>query len=134
MKDKLTHEFIPNSATENVRAMLDSVGATDVEEFYRDIPDRLKLRAPLKIPDRMSELDVRRHVEAILSKNKSISEFLVFLGCGCWPHYVPSAVREIAGRSEFLTSYTPYQPETVSARCCRKYLKVFSPPSSSIRA
>lgn len=59
----------------------------------------------------MSELEVKKHVEALLSKNKTCNEMPTFLGAGCWPHYVPAVVKEIVQRSEFLTAYTPYQPE-----------------------
>ena len=56
-------------------------------------------------------MKLERHVEALLSKNKSCNTMPIFLGAGCWPHYVPAVVQEIVSRSEFLTSYTPYQPE-----------------------
>jgi len=59
----------------------------------------------------MSEHNVRKHTEALLSKNKNISDMPTFLGAGCWPHYVPAVVDNIVQRTEFLTSYTPYQPE-----------------------
>jgi glycine dehydrogenase subunit 1 len=59
----------------------------------------------------MSEMDTRRHVEALLAKNLSTREMLSFLGAGVWPHHVPAAIDAIVSRGEFLTSYTPYQPE-----------------------
>jgi glycine dehydrogenase subunit 1 len=59
----------------------------------------------------LSEFEVKKHVENLLSNNKTCNDMPVFLGEGCWPHYVPAVVKEIVQRSEFLTSYTPYQPE-----------------------
>jgi len=59
----------------------------------------------------MSEQEVESYIEKLLSKNKPFPRMSIFLGAGCWPHYVPAAVEEIIQRTEFLTSYTPYQPE-----------------------
>jgi glycine dehydrogenase subunit 1 len=87
------------------------VGVKSIEELYADIPDRYLLKKPLNLPEAMSEFEVKRHVEALLSKNKTCEDMPIFLGAGCWPHYVPAVVKEVVQRSEFLTSYTPYQPE-----------------------
>jgi glycine dehydrogenase subunit 1 len=87
------------------------IGIKSIEELYSDIPQRYRLKRTLKLPEAMSEYEVKRHVEALLSKNKTYNDMPIFLGAGCWPHYVPAVVREIVQRSEFLTSYTPYQPE-----------------------
>jgi glycine dehydrogenase subunit 1 len=87
------------------------IGVGSVEELYADIPEKYLIRKPLNLPSGMSEFDVKKHVEALLSKNKTCDDMPIFLGAGCWPHYVPAAVKEIIQRSEFLTSYTPYQPE-----------------------
>jgi glycine dehydrogenase subunit 1 len=69
------------------------------------------LKKTLNLPDGLSEFEVKKHVETLLSKNKTYADIPIFLGAGCWPHYVPSVVKEIIQRSEFLTSYTPYQAE-----------------------
>jgi len=87
------------------------VGVKSIEELYADIPDKYLLKKPLNLPEAMSEFEVKRHVEALLSKNKTCEDIPIFLGAGCWPHYVPAVVKEVVQRSEFLTSYTPYQPE-----------------------
>lgn len=92
--------------------MLGKIGIETVDELYADIPEKYHLRKLLNLPRRpLSELEVKRHVENLLMKNVSCADMPVFLGAGCWPHYVPAVVQEIVGRSEFLTSYTPYQPE-----------------------
>ena len=87
------------------------IGIKDIEELYADIPEKYKLKRKLNLPEGMPEFEVKKNVEKILSKNKTCDELSVFLGAGCWPHYVPAVVKEIVQRSELLTSYTPYQPE-----------------------
>lgn len=92
--------------------MMREIGMRDVEELYADIPTKCRLKKPLSLPEKgLSEFEVKKHVEALLSKNKSCQEISMFLGAGCWPHYVPAVVKEIIERSELFTSYTPYQPE-----------------------
>jgi len=87
--------------------MLREIGAGDARELYAEmIPDRLLLKRSLDLPDPLqSELDLRRHVEGILSKNMTCTDHLSFLGAGCWQHYVPAVCLEVIGRSEFLTAY-----------------------------
>ncbi|MEM3010522.1 MAG: aminomethyl-transferring glycine dehydrogenase subunit GcvPA [Candidatus Bathyarchaeia archaeon] len=110
-KPSTCHPYIPNSAPEIKKKMMQEMGIRGIEELYGDIPEKFRLRKRLNLPPPTSEFKVKRHVEAILSKNKTSQNMPIFLGGGCWPHYVPAAVREIVSRTEFLTSYTPYQPE-----------------------
>jgi glycine dehydrogenase subunit 1 len=91
--------------------MMKEIGIKSIDELYADIPEKYLLKKPLNLPKALSEFEVKKHVEALLSKNKTWSDLPVFLGAGCWPHYVPAVVKEIVQRSELLTSYTPYQPE-----------------------
>jgi glycine dehydrogenase subunit 1 len=91
--------------------MMREIGIKNIEELYSDVPQKYRLKKPLNLPEAMSEYEVKRHVETLLSKNKTYADMPIFLGAGCWPHYVPAVVREIVQRSEFLTSYTSYQPE-----------------------
>jgi glycine dehydrogenase subunit 1 len=105
------HPYIPNSDQSVLQDMLKSIGVGAIEDLFKDIPANIRDRAGLTIPHRMSEMEVKSHVERILSKNRSTSDMLCFLGAGVWPHYVPAAVDTIIGRGEFLTSYTPYQAE-----------------------
>ncbi|MCJ7422862.1 aminomethyl-transferring glycine dehydrogenase subunit GcvPA [Candidatus Bathyarchaeota archaeon] len=109
--DTRSHPYIPNSQQETKKSMLHEIGIENIDELYADIPKKYLLKKPLNLPKALSEFEVRKHVENLLSKNKTSSDMPVFLGAGCWPHYVPSVVKEIAQRSELLTSYTPYQPE-----------------------
>ncbi|MCW3993681.1 MAG: aminomethyl-transferring glycine dehydrogenase, partial [Candidatus Bathyarchaeota archaeon] len=108
---KRSHPYIPNSLPEIKQEMMQEIGMKNIEELYADVPEKYRLKKPLKLPEALSEFEVKKHVEALLSKNKTCSDMPVFLGGGCWPHYVPAVVKEIVQRSELLTSYTPYQPE-----------------------
>jgi glycine dehydrogenase subunit 1 len=109
--NKRVHPFIPNSTPEIKREMMQAIGIKSIEELYADIPEKYFLKKPLNLPEGMSEFEVKRHVEVLLSKNRTCADMPVFLGAGCWPHYVPAVVKEVVRRSEFLTSYTPYQAE-----------------------
>ena len=110
MKRK-SHPYIPNSNLEIKQELMKEIGIRSIEELYADIPEKYLLKKPLNLPEAMSEFEVKRHVETLLSKNRTCEDMPIFLGAGCWPHYVPAAVKEVVQRSEFLTSYTPYQPE-----------------------
>ncbi len=106
------HPYIPNSQPEIKAEMMREIGINSTNELYADVPQKYHLKNPLNLPaEGLAEFEVKKHVENLLSKNKTCADMPVFLGAGCWPHYVPAAVKEIVQRSEFLTSYTPYQPE-----------------------
>jgi glycine dehydrogenase subunit 1 len=107
----INHPYIPNSQPETKQKMMQEIGINNIEELYADIPERFRLKKTLNLPKGLTEFEVKKHVETLLSKNKSGNDIPVFLGAGCWLHYVPAVVKEIAQRSEFLTAYTPYQPE-----------------------
>lgn len=109
---KRIHPYIPNSVPEVKAKMLEEIGAKSMDELYEDIPDNLRFKRDLDLPDALpSEYDLKRHVERILSKNQTCSENISFLGGGCWQHYVPAICDEINQRSEFLTAYAgePYE-------------------------
>jgi glycine dehydrogenase subunit 1 len=109
---KKSHPYIPNSVPEIKEQMMREIGVKSIDELYKDVPDRCLLKRKIDIPQNgLSEFDAWKQVERLLSKNGTTSNMSVFLGGGCWPHYVPAVVEQIVGRSELLTSYTPYQPE-----------------------
>ncbi|MEM3031436.1 MAG: aminomethyl-transferring glycine dehydrogenase subunit GcvPA [Nitrososphaerota archaeon] len=93
----------------SVSEMLKAIGVSSVWELYSDIPDRYILPEPPSLEGPLSEQELVHHFRRILGRNRM--GLKLFLGGGVWPHYVPAVVREIISRSEFLTSYTPYQPE-----------------------
>ncbi|HDN01750.1 MAG TPA: aminomethyl-transferring glycine dehydrogenase subunit GcvPA [Candidatus Bathyarchaeota archaeon] len=107
----MSSPYIPNDTEEIRRLMLERIGINSVEELFKDIPKEVRLNRPLKLPGPCSEAEVVKTVESILKKNKTFKDLKVFVGGNVWPHYVPAAIDEITERSEFLTSYTPYQPE-----------------------
>jgi len=105
------HPYIPNSDPEIRRKMLGEIGLELVDELFLDIPPSIRSTAKLSIPPKLSEMEGRKYLETVLGKNQSTRDMLSFLGAGVWPHHVPAAIDSIVGRGEFLTSYTPYQPE-----------------------
>jgi len=104
------HPYMPNSVPEIKEKMMEEIGVKSIEELYSDVPERLRFKDTLDIPGPYTEAEVRKEVSSLLEKNSSL-RCAPFLGGGVWPHYVPVVVDEIVSRSEFLTSYTPYQPE-----------------------
>jgi glycine dehydrogenase subunit 1 len=100
------------SATESDRSeMLATIGVASIEELFADIPARLRLSDPLALDAGLSELEVYDELRALAQRNVSTEDELSFLGAGMYDHYVPALVDSIISRSEFLTPYTPYQPE-----------------------
>jgi glycine dehydrogenase subunit 1 len=93
------------------RAMLDAIGVDSVDELFRDIPEPVRQREPIALPDGMAEQDVYEHLRGLSLRNRSADDEVTFLGAGMYDHYVPALVDSIIERSEFLTPYTPYQPE-----------------------
>ena len=100
------------SATDSDRReMLDAIGVDSLEDLFVDIPQDVRLGRDLEIPPGMSELEVTEHLSALAARNRDAEEEVTFLGAGMYDHYVPALVDSITQRSEFLTPYTPYQPE-----------------------
>jgi glycine dehydrogenase subunit 1 len=111
MRNPSHHPLLPNLDPALVSEMLARVGVASVDELFSDIPDAIKLKRSLRIPEGESEYFVRRKVQSRLSANMTPPGALCFLGGGVWPHYVPAGVESITSRQEFYTSYTPYQAE-----------------------
>jgi glycine dehydrogenase subunit 1 len=93
------------------RAMLDRIGVDSIDDLFADIPEKLRLGRPLELPDGMSEQDVFAHLAGLAARNRHADEEVTFVGGGMYDHYVPALIDSIVQRSEFLTPYTPYQPE-----------------------
>lgn len=91
--------------------MLRTIGIDSIEELYQHIPETLRARAKIELPVGLTELAVRRRLSALASSNATATDWSFFLGGGIYHHFIPSAVDAIISRSEFATSYTPYQPE-----------------------
>jgi glycine dehydrogenase subunit 1 len=100
------------SATDQDRqAMLEAIGVSSIDELFADIPEALRLDRPLDLPDGKPETEVYDRLAALASRNAHAEAETSFLGAGMYDHYVPAIVDAITSRSEFLTPYTPYQPE-----------------------
>lgn len=91
--------------------MLAAVGVSSVEELFREIPAGVRLGRPLALEPPLAELEIVAHLDALAAKNAHTGVELSFLGAGMYDHYVPAVVNTILSRGEFLTAYTPYQPE-----------------------
>jgi glycine dehydrogenase subunit 1 len=90
--------------------MLKTIGAESIDELFQDIPKALR-NPTLNIPGPTAELELKREFEALARMNAVPEDYSCFLGAGAYRHYVPAIVRQIASRSEYMTAYTPYQPE-----------------------
>ena len=102
--------FLPH--TDEDRAdMLAAIGAASIDELFADIPKSRLLDAPVDLPSHKSELEVSRILRGIARKNHAAGDGPFFIGAGAYRHHIPASVDHIIQRSEFLTSYTPYQPE-----------------------
>lgn len=99
--------FIPHTA-DDIRAMLDAIGAPNLEALFEEIPPALRLHEPPSLPEALNERQVTRLMEA---RAADYPRPLCFLGAGAYEHHIPAAVWEIVGRGEFYSAYTPYQPE-----------------------
>jgi glycine dehydrogenase subunit 1 len=102
--------YVPNTEADRQR-MVGALGVGDVSELFEQVPESLRLREQLGVPGPFSEIELRLIASKIAGENGDLDEFICFLGAGIYDHYIPSTVPAVIGRSEFYTSYTPYQPE-----------------------
>ncbi len=102
--------YVPNTAADQ-QAMLRSLGADSIEDLLQSVPASLRLNRPLNLPPGASELELRRILGRMAAKNSDLDRTPGFLGAGIYDHYIPAVVPHLVKRSEFYTSYTPYQPE-----------------------
>ena len=102
--------YIPHTPTD-IRAMLSAIGIEKLDELFHSIPDALRLEAPLNLPAALPEADLVQALNRLGQRNLNPEECAVFLGAGAYRHFTPALVNHLLLRGEFLTSYTPYQPE-----------------------
>ena len=103
--------YLPLSEADR-SAMLATIGAGSVDELFRDVPEEARLTGPIRdLPMHASEMAVERELTAMARKNMVAGEVPFFLGCGAYKHHIPAPVDHLIQRGEFLTAYTPYQPE-----------------------
>ena len=104
----MTHRYFPHTP-EDIKVMLERCNLATLDDLYSDVPDNLKLNRNYDLPSEMSETEVRNFFKKLADKN--VSELTCFAGAGYYDHYSPSVIPALLSRSEFLTAYTPYQPE-----------------------
>src|SRR6187549_2441494 len=93
-------------------AMLDMIGVASIDDLFADVPEAARLAGPVAgLPNHASEMAVERHMANLAARNLAAGAAPFFLGAGAYRHHVPASVDHLIQRGEFLTSYTPYQPE-----------------------
>jgi len=95
----------------DVRHMLDTIGARDIGELFRDIPPSARLDRPLCLPAPLTEMELLADLNRLAGNNTSVDDAVCFLGGGMYDHFIPTVVDALASQSEFVTAYTPYQAE-----------------------
>ena len=103
-------KFIPNTEQDR-KEMLKFLGIKSIKELFKNIPEELLLKKNLKIPKGLSEIELVKEMRLLSEKNADLEHYSCFLGAGAYHHFIPSVIPHLIGRSEFYTSYTPYQPE-----------------------
>lgn len=103
----MNFKFFPHTK-EEIEQMLKQAGMNSLDDLYADVPEQIRFRGEYDLPEPMSETEIRSLFERLGEKNRRLT---VFAGAGCYDHYTPAVVPNIISRSEFLTSYTPYQAE-----------------------
>lgn len=100
-------KYFPHTE-EDLREMMDTIGITSLQQLYDDVPEAVRFKGDYQLPAAMSEQELRQYFDTLGMLN---DQLVCFAGAGCYDHYTPSVVPSIVQRSEFLTSYTPYQAE-----------------------
>ena len=96
---------------QDLKEMLGAIGVGSLDDLFADIPEGVRLGRAIDLPDGRSEQEVHEHLAALAARNVHADAEVSFLGAGMYDHYVPALIDTLLGRSEFLTPYTPYQPE-----------------------
>ena len=102
--------YLPNTE-EDLHRMLETIGVQRIEDLFASIPEKLRLTESLRLPPSLSEPELISYMKRVAKKNGPLSSYTSFLGGGAYHHYIPAIVPSLLSRSEFLTCYTPYQPE-----------------------
>jgi glycine dehydrogenase subunit 1 len=102
--------YLPHT-DDDISAMLKVVGVDSLEELFSMVPEDCRKKKPLNLPEPLTEWELNQHMASLAATMATMPEYKVFVGAGSYEHFVPSSVLSLLGRSEFVTSYTPYQPE-----------------------
>jgi len=103
----MNFKFFPHTDAD-LQTMFQKVGIKSLDDLYAEVPEQIRFRGEYQLPEEMSEIEVRQFFDKLGAKNKQLT---CFAGAGVYDHYTPSAIPQLLSRSEFLTSYTPYQAE-----------------------
>jgi glycine dehydrogenase subunit 1 len=106
----MSHRYLPHTDSDR-QAMLAAIGVADIEALYRDVPASARHERPFDLPAPQSEMAVERAFQGMAMKNLSAACAPCFIGAGIYRHHIPAAIDQLLLRGEFLTAYTPYQPE-----------------------
>ena len=101
------YKYFPHTEAD-IKGMLEHIGIKSIDELYAEVPEQVRLKKDYDLPEAKSELEIRQFFASLAAKNKQLT---CFAGAGAYDHYTPAAVPQIVSRSEYLTSYTPYQAE-----------------------
>jgi len=107
IKKYIMFKYFPHTE-KDILEMIEKIGVSKIEDLFNEIPEEFLYKHSFDIPSSLSETELRDHIEVLASKNKKL---ISFLGAGSYDVYTPSVINAITSRQEFLTSYTPYQPE-----------------------
>ena len=103
----MAYKYFPQT-DEDIREMLARIGVGSLDDLYAEVPDQIRFKGDYQLPEAMSEVEVRQYIGRLADNNHQL---VCFAGAGVYDHYTPSAIPSLIERSEFLTSYTPYQAE-----------------------
>ena len=103
-------DFVPHTP-EDDRAMLEAIGLSSIDELFDSVPARVRRSEPLDVPPELSEPELLDHLRDLAARSQGAADLVCFAGGGAYDHHIPPVVKALAGRAEFATSYTPYQPE-----------------------
>src|SRR4030042_6926517 len=102
--------YLPHTG-EEITQMLQTVGVNSLDDLFSQIPKDCCCRLGLRLPEAKTEWDLNEHMETLSARTAAGSGYKIFIGSGSYEHHIPAALTHLLGRSEFVTSYTPYQPE-----------------------
>jgi len=102
--------YLPHTR-EDIESMLEVTGLDSLDDLFNSIPDDLKTKEGIDIPESLSEWELNAHMEELASANIACKDYRCFIGAGSYDHYIPAIIPYLISRSEFMTAYTPYQPE-----------------------
>ena len=102
--------YLPHTS-EDIASMLETVGVDALDDLFSAVPEDCRFKGDLKLPEALTEWELNDHMKALSDSMAVSPEYKIFLGAGSYEHFIPASASYLLGRSEFVTSYTPYQPE-----------------------